>query len=111
VKIWLDAQLSPKLANWMRATFDVHVLPMRDLGLLVAWDETIFMKAKKEVDAVITKDKDFLALLAQFGPPPKVLWVTVGNVNNRRMKEVFTAQLPDALRMLREGEALVEITG
>jgi len=27
------------------------------------------------------------------------------------MKEVFTAQLLDALRMLQEGESLVEITG
>jgi len=48
----------------MRATFDVQVLPMRDLGLLGAWDETIFLKAKKEVDVVMTEDKDFLALPA-----------------------------------------------
>lgn len=83
---------------------------MRDLDLLIAWDETIFNRAKREADVVITKDRDFIALLERFGPPPKVIWVTVGNVNNRRMKEVFSAQLADALRLLSEGDAMVEIS-
>lgn len=106
----MDAQLSPKLANWIRSSYDVQVVPMRDLDLLIAWDETIFNRAKREADVVITKDRDFIALLERFGPPPKVIWVTVGNVNNRRMKEVFSAQLADALRLLSEGDAMVEIS-
>lgn len=84
---------------------------MRDLGLLDAWDESIYLRARKEADIVITKDKDFLALQARLGPPPVVFLVTVGNLNNNRMKTIFSAQLPDALEMARNGESLVEISG
>jgi predicted nuclease of predicted toxin-antitoxin system len=111
VKIWLDAQLSPKLANWMRAAFDMQVFPMRDLGMLTTADERIFLRAKEEVDIVITKDKDFVTLLERIGPPPKVIWITMGNTSNTRMKEALKASLPDALTMFSKGERLVEITG
>ena len=84
MKIWLDAQLSPKLANWMRAAFDMQVYPMRDLGMLTISDERIFLRAKAEVDIVIMKDKDFVTLLERLGPPPKAIWITMGNTRNTR---------------------------
>ncbi len=108
MKIWLDAQLSPKLANWMRAAFD---MPMRDLGMLTTADERIFLRAKDEVDIVITKDKDFVTLLERLGPPPNVIWITMGNTSNARMKQALEDKLPEALAMLSKGESLVEITG
>ncbi|MBK9761633.1 MAG: DUF5615 family PIN-like protein [Flavobacteriales bacterium] len=111
MKIWLDAQLSPKLANWMRATFDVQVFPMRDLGMLTTADERIFLRAKDEVEIVITKDKDFVALLERLGPPPQVIWITLGNTSNARMKHVLQVRFPEALEMFAKGESLVEITG
>ena len=52
MKVWLDAQLSPVLANWMRSTFQLTAFPMRDLGMLKGSDEHIFMRAKKEADIV-----------------------------------------------------------
>ena len=111
MKVWLDAQLSPVLANWMRATFDLTVFPMRDLGMLTGSDEQIFMRARKEADIVITKDKDFVALLERLGPPPQLIWITMGNTSNVRMKKVLQVRFPEALEMFAKGEALVEITG
>jgi predicted nuclease of predicted toxin-antitoxin system len=38
-----------------------------------------------------------------------VLWVTCGNLSNRRLQQVFGTLLPDALMLLAAGEAVVEI--
>ena len=60
---------------------------------------------------MMTKDSDFVDLQNQHGAPPKVIWVTCGNTSNKRMKEILTARLKDALEILSGGEDLVEITG
>lgn len=111
MRIWLDAQLSPKLANWMRATFDVRAFSLRDVDMKGAKDEWIFRRAKQEVDAILTKDEDFLRLVQKHGPPPSIIWVTVGNTSNRRMKELLTDRLPRTLQLIKEGNAVVEIAG
>jgi len=72
--IWVDAQLSPRVAAWINANFSVRAAALRDLGLRDAGDKEIF-DAGKAADAVIlTKDSDFIHLLEQHGSPPKVLW-------------------------------------
>jgi predicted nuclease of predicted toxin-antitoxin system len=38
-----------------------------------------------------------------------VLWVTCGNLSNKRLQQVFGTLLPDALKLLAAGEAVVEI--
>ncbi len=42
MKVWVDAQLSPALADWLTAQFDVEASAVRDLGLRDAEDELIF---------------------------------------------------------------------
>ena len=59
----------------------------------------------------MTKDRDFVDLVEQYGSPPQVIWLTCGNTSNARLKEILTATLLDALELLRSGERLVEITG
>ncbi len=76
-----------------------------------AKDEWIFRRAKQEVDAILTKDEDFLRLVQKHGPPPSIIWVTVGNTSNRRMKELLTDRLPRTLQLIKEGNAVVEIAG
>jgi predicted nuclease of predicted toxin-antitoxin system len=44
------------------------------------------------------------------GPPPQVLWVTLGNTSNAAMKGVLSRTLSRALDLLAGGEPLVEIT-
>ena len=36
--VWLDAQLSPRLAKWLGDSFPVHALAVRDVGLRDADD-------------------------------------------------------------------------
>lgn len=109
MRLWLDAQLSPALCGWLRDEFQLEATPVRDLGLLEAVDQDIFLAARNQADIVMTKDRDFVGLLERLGPPPKVIWITAGNTSNRNLKRILAETLSDALSLLEGGEALVEI--
>jgi predicted nuclease of predicted toxin-antitoxin system len=48
-------------------------------------------------------------MVSRFGPPPQLLWVTCGNVTNRRLQTVFGSAGRAAINLLAEGQAIVEI--
>src|SRR3990172_5831929 len=108
--IWVDAQIAPALARWIRETFGIEAHAVRDLGLRNAKDPVIIQAARDAGVVVMTKDEDFRLLVERRGPPPQVLWVTCGNTSNARLREVLTNTLPAAMRLLRRGERLVEIS-
>lgn len=111
-RVWLDAHLSPALAAHINRTFGVvEASSLRALGLRDADDVTIFEAARAEDAIFMTKDADFITLLAQRGPPPKVLWVTCGNTTTARMRELIDAHLLTALALFDAGEPLVELAG
>ncbi len=109
--IWVDAHLSPAIATWITNTFDITALGLRDLGLRDAEDLDIFEAAKSQGVIFITKDGDFVELVDRFKSPPQIIWLTCGNTSNARLKEILMVTLPNALELLRTGEALVEISG
>ncbi len=81
------------------------------MGLRQAKDFPIF-RAAREVNAIVmTKDSDFAHLLAQHGPPPKVLWITCGNTSNENLRRILRLALRPAMELLATGESIVEITG
>lgn len=107
--IWIDAQLSPLLAPWIKETFGIEAKAVREIDLHRASDREIYGAARKENVVMMTKDSDFLILLDEFGPPPQVLWITCGNTSNRFLKEVLQDTLSQAISLLKQGEAIVEI--
>jgi predicted nuclease of predicted toxin-antitoxin system len=109
VTIWIDAQLSPRLARWINETFGVESLHVRDLGLRNAEDPEIFQKARDARAVVLSKDEDFKQLVERNGPPPQVIWITCGNMSNERFKTLLAATFPDAMSLIERGEAVVEI--
>jgi predicted nuclease of predicted toxin-antitoxin system len=109
--IWIDAQLSPAIATWITSTFGVTALALRDVGLRDAEDPEIFEAAKAQGIIFMTKDSDFADLVNRLGSPPQIIWLTCGNTSNARLREILSATLPEALELLRSGEALVEISG
>ena len=111
MKLWLDAQLSPLLAEWIGKHFPVSAIALRELGLRDAEDQDIFEAAKIHNVIVMTKDSDFVLLLKRFGPPPKIIWIRCGNTSNERMREILSKQLSTALALLEGGDDLVEIRG
>lgn len=76
MKFWIDAQLPPQTARWLSTSFGVSASTLDELGLRLADDLEIFRSLGRPGDVVITKDEDFLDLIARFGPPPQVVWVT-----------------------------------
>jgi predicted nuclease of predicted toxin-antitoxin system len=110
VIIWIDAQVSPAIAIWIKQNFPVEAIAVRDLGLRDAEDAEIFSAAKNVRAVVLTKDSDFLDLLDRHGPPPQVLWLTCGNTSNASLKKILTTTLAEAISLLKAGEPLIEIS-
>jgi predicted nuclease of predicted toxin-antitoxin system len=111
LRLWVDAQLSPAIAAWIRRTFaGIEASSVRALGLRDAKDREIFEAARTAEAVLVTKDADFLRLLELEGPPPQVIWITCGNTSNERLRSVLAAALPRALDLLGRGEPLVEIS-
>lgn len=110
MKLWLDAHLPPKLLPWLRKEFDLEADAVRDLGLREGKDHQIFAEARREHAIVMTKDRDFVDLVERRGPPPQVLWLTLGNTSNQHLRGVLSRRLPAALSALERGEPVVELT-
>lgn len=109
--VWIDAQLPPALAEWLRVEHGIDAVHVVDLGLHEARDLVIFSAAQAADRAVviITKDDDFRKLLGQHGPPPRVLWVRCGNVTNPELRRILLDAWPRAAALLAAGEPLIEI--
>ena len=108
--LWVDAQLSPQLASWIGENWGVEALPLSELGMLGATDRGIFDAARESGAVIVTKDSDFPRLIGRLGPPPQILWITCGNTSNARLRQVLQTALPTALKLLEQGEPLVEIS-
>ncbi len=107
--IWIDAQLSPALANWIEKNFSVKAIAVREKGLRESTDREIFITAKQASVVVMTKDSDFLRLQQELGSSPKVIWLTCGNTSNDSLKQILVRTLPKAIELLEAGESIVEI--
>jgi predicted nuclease of predicted toxin-antitoxin system len=107
--IWLDAQLPPQLATWLRLEFQIEAKSLRDLGLRDATDRDIFMQARASNAVIISKDRDFVDLVQILGPPPKLVWLTCGNVTNARLRIVFCHAWAKVTALLEAGEPIVEL--
>lgn len=105
---WIDAQLPLALARWIcaRGVVARHVM---ELDLLETPDHEIFTHARASGSVIISKDEDFVRLLEQYGPPPRVVWVTVGNVRNVALLALFERVWDEVCRQLDANEALVEV--
>jgi len=90
-------------------TFEIPCASLRDLGLRDATDMRIFQEAHDQGAIVMTKDVDFAVLQAQRGAPPKIIWLTCGNTSNAKLREILLAHLTEVLKLLAQGEDLVEI--
>jgi predicted nuclease of predicted toxin-antitoxin system len=109
VKLLLDENLSHKLVPRLAATFPdtVHV---DGVGLHGQPDVAVWRYAAEHGFVIVSKDDDFRQLSFLQGPPPKVVWLVVGNagttviaellLRNRRRLESFADDPDDALLTL-----------
>lgn len=110
-ELWLDAQLPPDLARWLREQ-GLSARSLRELGLESSSDHAVFMAARqKAVSAIMPKDADLAALVQRLGQPPKVIWLTCGNTSNAELKRTLSIHLARVEAFLRGVDALLEIAG
>lgn len=78
MKLLLDQNLSRHLVGDLRDAFpeSQHVT---SVGLDTATDREVWDFAREHGYVVVSKDADFRQLAFLHGPPPKVVWLRVGN--------------------------------
>lgn len=69
----------------------------------VIWNEAIARSA-----ILVTKDRDFSLLRAAKRQGPVVLWVRVGNIDNRALIRQFLGAMPQIAEAVARGEAVIE---
>jgi predicted nuclease of predicted toxin-antitoxin system len=109
--VWVDAQIAPLLAGWMREVLGIDAVAVRDLGLRQAEDPVIFERARAAGAILLSKDSDFVDLVTRFGPPPQIVWLTCGNTSNAHLRTLLTMTWPRVAELLAANEPLVEIGG
>lgn len=109
--LWIDAQFSPAIADWISTVLGTNAIALRDLGLRDAGDREIFLSARRVNAIVMSKDRDFVSLLVELGAPPKIIWVTCGNTSNEALRRLLIGTLSQSLQLLESGTDLVEIGG
>ncbi len=78
MKLLFDENLSHKLARLLEDLFpnSIHV---RDVGLKASDDPLVWEYAKTNGLILVSKYADMHQRSFLFGPPPKVVWVRLGN--------------------------------
>src|SRR6185436_6057229 len=88
MKLLFDENLSHKLVRLLEDLFpnSIHV---RDVGLKAADDPLVWEYAKANELILISKDADMHQRSFLFGPPPKVVWVRLGNCSTLDVDELL----------------------
>ena len=88
MKLLVDQNLSPRLLKTLLDLFpgSVHA---RDIGLRDAPDDSIWNYALERGLVIISKDADFRQKSFLLGPPPKVIWVGLGNCSTDKIEKTI----------------------
>ena len=73
-------------------------------------DKELFDAARRlNATVIMSKDSDFVDLVTLYGPPPRIIRLTCGNLSTIAMQAVLSRHFPDALRLLEGGASRVDI--
>jgi predicted nuclease of predicted toxin-antitoxin system len=97
VRLLFDQNLSPTL---VRSLDDLHPgsLHVRDIELRRAMDDEIWAYAIEHGYTIVSKDMDFAERALVQGPPPKVIWIRLGNCSTDEVEGLFR-DLDEAVRI------------
>jgi len=109
VKLLLDQNLSRRLLAELETLFPDST-QVALCGLDTAADAVLWDFARQHGFAIVTKDSDFLELALMRGFPPKVVLLNLGNVSNRRVREVLLGQAAAIQEFLQsDSQGILEI--
>jgi len=106
VSLLFDQNLSWRLPALLANEYpgSKHVV---SAGLSGADDRAVWGFAAANDLAVVSKDKDFQQLAATLGPPPKVIWLRVGNGPTRDIEILLRSRLADVTAFLADPAAAI----
>ena len=81
--------------------FDYTVKSAYILSLYELNDESIFRLAKENANIIlISKDADFPELISRLGAPPKLIYLKIGNCDNRNLWNLLKPHIEEAIKTL-----------
>ncbi len=111
MKLLLDQNLSRNLVGSLGELFpdSAHVAAV---GLATATDREIWDYASAHGYTIVSKDSDFRQLAFLHGPPPKSVWLRLGNVSTSAALQMLVEQY-EAIAAFgsTEDEALLVLPG
>ena len=94
MKLLFDENLSPKLPALLAALFP-HSAHVRECGLLGLADEEVWDYARAHGFIIVSKDSDFQQRSLLYGPPPKIVWLRIGNCTREQLVQLITTHEAD----------------
>jgi predicted nuclease of predicted toxin-antitoxin system len=94
VSLLFDQNLSRRLPALLAAEFP-GAEQVIAAGLATADDRAVWAYAAAHGLAIVSKDADFAQLSAVLGPPPKVIWLRIGNGPTRDVVVLLRARAAD----------------
>lgn len=111
MKLLFDQNLSRRLVPTLEAEFpgSAHVAA---LALDTATDRQVWEHAGQHNFIIVSKDSDFRQLAFLLGPPPKVVWLRLGNCTTATIAETLRAHVDPIARFAGSAEeALLVLPG
>jgi predicted nuclease of predicted toxin-antitoxin system len=106
VSLLFDQNLSRRLPALLAVEFPGSEQVI-GAGLATANDRAVWAYAGAHGLAIVSKDADFVQLSAVLGPPPKVVWLRVGNGPIRDVVALLRARAADVQAFLADPAAAV----
>lgn len=104
MRLLFDENLSARLAGALADAYpdSVH---LEHAGLLGAADAAVWAYAATHGLILVTKDEDFQRLSVVRGPPPKVIWIRLGNCATADVARLLRLRHADVVRFVAHDEA------
>ena len=92
MKLLFDENLSPSLLDVLAAEFpgSTHIEGLKMRG---ATDAAVWAFAREHGYTIVSKDNDFRQYAFLYGPPPKVVWLSVGNAGTNAIVRLLKARI------------------
>lgn len=110
MKLFFDENLSPRLVARVASEFpgSIHV---ESVGFRGRADAALWEYARAEGLTLVSKDNDFRQLSFLLGPPPKVVWLSVGNAPTDEIVRLILDRAADLRRFDADPEAGLLVLG
>ncbi|MGQ0651433.1 MAG: DUF5615 family PIN-like protein [Betaproteobacteria bacterium] len=106
MKLLFDENLSPRLVASLATEFPESLHVETTLGRGRS-DAEIWQHAAAQGHTIVSKDNDFRQRAFLSGPPPKVVWLSVGTASTGQVIELLRRKNQDVNRFGESAEALL----